>query len=186
LLAHLDRSGIAEIIAARVLDRVTPILETERLRLREFTHRDLDDLAAMVSDEEQMRFYRAVRTREDAAAWISRNLALYERHGYGMWLIEPTAATEFAGYCGIRPLELEGVSETEIGWHVSKSFWNRGIATEAARAVRDLARMSFGLERLTALVHPDNLASRRVAEKLGMQEVKTTVFEGEPTVIYVT
>ena len=164
---------------------MTQILETERLRLREFRSDDLDDLAAMVGDEDQMGFYPAVRTRDEAAAWLNRNLTLYAEHGIGIWLIESAADSAFAGYCGIRPLDLEGAAETEIGWHVKKTFWNRGVATEAASAARDVAFGRFARTRLVALIPPGHIASRRVAEKIGMREERTTVFEDEPAVIYV-
>lgn len=159
-------------------------LETERLRLREFRRDDLDDLAAMVADQDQMTFYPRVRTRAEASEWIGKNLALYERSGFGFWLVESRATSTFAGYCGIRPLDLDGADETEIGWHVRKTFWNEGIATEAATAVRDLALGALAVPRLVALVHPDHIASRRVAEKVGMRVERTTVFEGAPAVVY--
>jgi RimJ/RimL family protein N-acetyltransferase len=176
--------GAVDVRAPDPPDKMSPICETERSRLREFGHRDLDDLAAMVADEDQMTFYPRPRTRDDASAWIARNLALYEGHGYGFWLVESHPGSGFAGYCGIRPVALEGSPETEIGWHIHKRCWNRGIATEVATAVRDVAFGRFGVSRLVAIIHPDHAASRRVAEKIGMQEERTTVFEGEPTVIY--
>jgi RimJ/RimL family protein N-acetyltransferase len=100
-------------------------------------------------------------------------------------LIESRSTSEFLGYCGIRPLVLEGTPATEIGWHTKKTAWNRGIATEAAAAVRDLAFARFAQTRLVALIHPDHLASRRVAEKIGMREDATLVFDGDPYVTYV-
>ncbi|HEX7582661.1 MAG TPA: GNAT family N-acetyltransferase [Gaiellaceae bacterium] len=164
---------------------MTAILETRRLRLREFRRDDLDELAALVADEEQMRFYPGPRTRDEASAWIDRNLSLYEEQGFGFWLIESRSTSTFLGYCGIRPLVLEGASATEIGWHTKKTSWNRGIATEAAGGVRDLAFACFGQTRLVALIHPDHLASRRVAEKIGMREGAAIVFDGDPYVTYV-
>jgi RimJ/RimL family protein N-acetyltransferase len=160
------------------------ILETDRLRLREFGRDDLDDLAPMVADRDQMTFYPHARTRDEASAWIDRNLSFYRKQGYGFWVIETRAAASFAGYCGIRPLDLEGASEIEIGWHVRKTFWNQGIATEAAAAVRDLAFGRFAMARLVALIPPDHLASRRVAEKIGMRPGRHTVLEGYRAVIY--
>ena len=59
-----------------------PIVETERLRLREFSQTDLDELAAMVADADQMTFYPRPKTRGEASAWIDRNLDLYERYGF--------------------------------------------------------------------------------------------------------
>lgn len=161
------------------------ILETPRLRLREFADEDLDELAAMVGDAEQMRFYPRTRSRSDAAAWIVRNLRFYTQSGYGFWLIEGRAPPRFLGYCGIRPLELAGASTTEIGWHTTKTAWNRGIATEAAVAVRDAAFDRFERTELVALVPPHNLASRRVAEKIGMREEAQSVVEGVTYATYV-
>jgi RimJ/RimL family protein N-acetyltransferase len=169
--ARLDRS----IGQNRLLDRL--IAQTERLRLREFSERDLDELAAMVADEEQMRFYPRTKTRDEAAAWISRNLALYKECGFGLWHIASLASSCFLGYCGIRPLS--GTSEIEIGWHTKKTCWKQGIATEAATAVRDLAFRRFRLTRLVAVIHPDHAASRRVAEKIGMHYEKTTIVDDD-------
>ena len=89
-------------------------LETRRLRLRPFTRSDLDPLADMVADPEQMAFYPRPRTRAEASAWIDRNLDLYDRLGFGFWLIEAQSSV-FLGYCGIRPLEIDGSHETELG-----------------------------------------------------------------------
>lgn len=158
---------------------------SDRLRLREFRDDDLDVLAAMVGDAEQMTFYPRPKTRDEAAAWISRNLELYATHGFGTWLIEALPGSRFAGYCGIRPLELDGVGEMEIGWHVHKDFWNQGVATEAATLVCNAAATRFGVSRLIALVHPDHIASRRVAENVGMRPERATVLEGDyPAIVY--
>ena len=164
---------------------MTPILETHRLRVREFSRDDLDDLAAMVADEDQMTFYPRPKTREEASAWISRNLALYRERGFGSWLIESRATSAFLGYCGIRPLALEGAWVIEIGWHTKKTCWNQGVATEAATAARDLAFRRLGLLRLVAIIHPDHAASRRVAENIGMRGEETAVLDDDyPAVIY--
>ena len=165
--------------------RLTAILETRRLRLREFRPDDLDELAAMVADEEQMRFYPGPRTRDEAAAWIGRNLSFYGQHGFGFWLIESRTAPDFLGYCGIRPLVLEGRPETEIGWHTVKASWNQGIATEAAAGVCDAAFGRFAQTRLVALIDPDHLASRRVADKIGMQVEAAVVVDGDSYLTYV-
>ena len=165
---------------------MTEILKTRRLRLREFHRDDLDKLAAMVADEEQMRFYPQPRTRDEASAWIGLNLSLYEEYRFGFWLIESRPTSAFLGYCGIRPLLLENEPWTEIGWHTKKTSWNQGIATEAATAVRDLAVARFGQTRLVALIHPEHFASRRVAEKIGMREKGAILYDGDPYVTYIS
>jgi RimJ/RimL family protein N-acetyltransferase len=152
--------------------------------LRPFTTQDLDVVAAMVEDEEQMRFYPRPRTRDEASAWIERNLSLYEQYGYGIWFIESIDTSEFLGYCGVRPLKVDGVDETEIGWHTRKKYWGRGFATEAARGCRDLAFGRLGAERLIALIDPTNVASVRVAEKIGMRPHREAVVDDYACVIY--
>ena len=161
------------------------VLETSRIRLRPFTTRDLNVVAEMVEDEEQMRFYPRPRTRDEASAWIDRNLSLYEEHGYGIWFIESFETSEFLGYSGVRPIAVEGVDETEIGWHTRKKFWGQGFATEAAGACRDLAFERLGAQRLIALIDPTNAASVRVAEKIGMQPEREAVVDDYACVIYV-
>jgi Acetyltransferase (GNAT) domain len=80
-----------------------------------------------------------------------------------------------------------GVPEPEIGWHVRKAVWNQGIATEAATAGRDLASRRFDLLRLVAIIHRDHVASRRVAEKIGMRHERTMIIEDDyPAAIYAT
>ena len=159
-------------------------METKRLRLRPFGVDDLDVLAAMVADPDQMRFYPRPKTREEARKWIDWNLELYVRLGFGTWLLELRATDEFAGYCGIRPRDVDGSREMELAWHVKKTFWNTGVATEAAAAARERAFGALGLRRLVAVIHPHNLPSRRVAEKLGMAEEGQTTLDGEPVVVY--
>jgi RimJ/RimL family protein N-acetyltransferase len=167
------------------VDVASEPIASDRLRLREFRDDDLDVLAAMVGDVEQMTFYPRPKTREEAAAWIRLNTGLYATRGFGTWLIETLPGRRFAGYCGIRPLELDQVSEIEIGWHVHKHFWKQGIATDAAALVCDAAATRFGLERLVALVHPDHTASRRVAENVGMRRERMTVLEADyPAIVY--
>jgi RimJ/RimL family protein N-acetyltransferase len=162
------------------------IAETKRLRLREITVDDLDDLAALVADAEQMRFYPRPRTRDEASAWIERTRGAYREHGFGFWAVELRTRARFIGYCGIRPLMLERAAETELGWHIDKTYWNRGLATEAARAARDVAFGRFALRRLVAMIRSDNVPSCRVAEKIGLQREKLVAFEGDAYLIYAT
>jgi RimJ/RimL family protein N-acetyltransferase len=161
-----------------------PPLETARLTLREFRPDDLDGLAAMFADPEQMSFYARVRTRDEASEWLDAHLALYETCEYGLWAVVWRATTALAGYCGIRPLKLEGDAGTEIVWRVEKTLWNKAVATEAATAVRDLAGTRWAISRLVALIPPEHEASRRVAEKIGMRCEKTTVLDGERLAVY--
>lgn len=161
---------------------MTPILETARLRLREFARHDLDQLAEMVADEEQIRFYPRPRTEAEASASIERNLALYESLGFGFWLIE-SGISDFLGYCGIRPLTIDKSEEIEMGWHIRKAVWGQGIATEGAAACRDLAFTRFGIDRLVATIDPAHAASLRVATKIGMTTERQAVIDGWSCVV---
>lgn len=160
--------------------------ETPRVRLRRLRPSDIDAVAAMVADPEQMRFYPRPKSRDEVREWLAWNRALYEEHGFGTWYLESVPDNEFAGYCGIRPLILGGQAETELAWHVRKTHWNQGVATEAARASMQLGFDQFGLSRLVAIIHPDNLASRRVAQKLGMAEERSLIHDGEAIVVWRT
>ena len=154
---------------------MTTVMRTARVLLREFNAADLDVVAALMADKDQMSSYPRPRTREEALAWIERNLALYENYGFGFWLMEVVGGSEFLGYCGIRPRWIEGIEEIEMGWHTKKELWGQGLATEAATGCRDLAFTRFDIRRLVATIDADNAASLRVAEKIGMKFEKEAV-----------
>jgi RimJ/RimL family protein N-acetyltransferase len=158
--------------------------ETPRLRLRRLRSSDLDAVAAMVADPEQMRFYPRPKRRREVGEWLAWNLALYDEGGFGTWYLESAPDGAFTGYCGIRPLLLDGQREVELAWHVKKTHWNHGLATEAASMAVGLGFGAFGLSRLVAIIHPDNGASLRVAQKLGMAEERRLPHDGEPIVVH--
>lgn len=140
---------------------------TVRLRFRPMGHDDLEDMAALLGDPEVMAFYPRPKTRDEALQWIEWNLGGYRDHGHGLWIIE-TRDGEFLGDCGLTRQLVDGVQELEVGYHVRTAMQGRGYATEAAAACRDAAREHALAEELVAIIHPDNGASRRVAEKIGM------------------
>lgn len=154
------------------------------MRLRRLLLDDLEDVFAISSDPEQMRYYPRPKTRDEVSAWLDWNLSLYSRYGFGTWAVE--SGGEFAGYCGIRPVAVAGADEFELAWHIAKKHWNRGLGTEAATLARDLAFTEYGLTRLVALIHPDNAPSRKVADKLGMTEERQLTHDDAPTVVYVS
>ncbi len=145
-----------------------PTLETARLRLRPLRRSDLDAFAAVLGDPVGMSFYPHPFSRDESLDWIERDIARYERHGFGHLGIELRSTGELIGDCGPTILDVEGVAEVELGWHVRRDLWGRGYATEAAIATRDWMFDDRGLERLISLVRPENVPSCRVAEKIGM------------------
>lgn len=151
---------------------------TARLRFREMTEADLDAMAALLGDPAVMRFYPAPRTREQAAEWIAGNRRRYAQDGHGLWVIETLSEHSddggpgFVGDCGLTWQEVNGEPRLEVGYHVRADLWGRGYATEAAAACRDHARDALGHHELVAIIHPENSASRRVAEKIGLREAE--------------
>ncbi len=161
------------------------LVETERLRLRELTMDDVDNLQGIFSDPEAMRYYPSTFDIARTQQWIQWNLDSYQTNGYGLWALEDKHTGEFLGECGITVQNVEGTSEDEIGYHVLRKQWNKGYASEAAVACRDFAFSVLNKERLISWMIPDNLPSRRVAEKIGMTLEKEVVNNrGTDSVVY--
>jgi [ribosomal protein S5]-alanine N-acetyltransferase len=142
------------------------IVETTRLTLRELMPDDLEPLFEVLGDPIAMEHYPAPKTPEETAGWIAWARDSYKRNGFGLWAIERAADGAFLGDCGPMLQPVEGELLPEIGYHVVRREWNNGYATEAAIACRDLVLGQFGFERVVSIVAPENLASRRVAEKV--------------------
>lgn len=160
------------------------ILETERLRLREFVPADLDAVTLVLGDPETMRYYPQPFDRAGVAAWIERNRVRYHEHGYGLWALVLKSSGEVVGDCGLISQRVEEHDEVEVGYHVRKDLWNQGLATEAARACRDYGFQKLGVGRLISLIRPENIPSRRVAEKNGMTIWKEVVWADLTHLVY--
>jgi [ribosomal protein S5]-alanine N-acetyltransferase len=160
------------------------ILETSRLILRQFRPDDADSLAHVISDRETMRFYPVPYGRAGVEEWIARNLRRYSENGHGLWAMILKSNGELAGDCGLTVQNVDGVDEIEIGYHVRRDLWGQGLATEAACACRDLGFARLPVERLISLIRPENLQSRRVAEKNGMTVWKEVIWRHLPHLVY--
>ncbi|MGD0415312.1 MAG: GNAT family N-acetyltransferase [Terriglobales bacterium] len=165
------------------------ILQTPRLQLREFTPQDADALAQVISDPETMRYYPAPYDRAGVEQWIESNRRRYQDDGVGLWAMElkksqDSEVHKTIGDCGIILQQVEGERLYEIGYHLSRDFWGQGLATEAAIACRNWAFAHLKAERLISLIRPENLPSRRVAERNGMTIWKEVNWRGLPHYVY--
>ncbi|WP_026821194.1 GNAT family N-acetyltransferase [Arthrobacter castelli] len=145
--------------------------DTERLRFRAMAADDLDKIAALLGDPVVMTYYPEPKTRDHARAWIDWNQQNYAQHGHGLWMVE-THNGGFLGDCGLTWQEVNGRPMPEVGYHMRADVQGHGYATEAAAACRDFARESLGVTELVAITHPENVASQRVAEKIGMRFIE--------------
>jgi len=148
------------------------LIETERLRLREYTRDDFDALHAILSDPETMRHYPAPYDEDGTRRWIDWNLDNYAKLGFGLWAAELKETGEFIGDCGITIQKIDGELLPEIGYHVSKGHWRHGYAKEAARAVRDWGFRNTKYDALYSYMKYTNTASRATAASIGMKKVK--------------
>ena len=155
---------------------------TSRLTFRRMGVDDLDAMAGLLGDPVVMAHYPRPRTREEALAWIEWNRRGYARDGFGLWIIEDSSGG-FVGDCGLTWQHLEGTDELEVGYHVVAGRQGDGLGSEAAAACVEFAR-SRGVERVIAIIRPDNVASRRVAEKIGLRLDRESVMHGLEVVVY--
>ena len=168
-------------------DESTFVLETDRVILRHLVPDDLDPLARIQSDPEVMRYFPSgPRSREETRRDLERCMALQVEHGYSLWAAIDKQSGELVGRCGLLPQALQGREEVEIAYLLARSRWGLGLGSEVARAIRDLGFGRFGLERLVSIIHRDNLASRRVAEKTGLRPERMIQFMNHRCWLYVT
>ena len=160
------------------------ILETPRLHLREFVPEDADALALVVSDAETMRYYPSPMDRAGVEEWIARNRRRYVQNGHGLWAMELKSTGEFLGDCGVTVQLVDAVEELEIGYHLRRDRWGNGYATEAAQACRDWVFANRDVDHVISLIRPENMPSRRVAERNGMTIWKETMYRDLPHCVY--
>jgi RimJ/RimL family protein N-acetyltransferase len=168
---------------ARTESHITMQLQTQRLILRPFRADDLDPLAELMANPDFMRFSLAPYTREQTQAILQKFLSGNEAGLPSPFAVILRGNPAVLGYCGFLH-HPEVPDDVEIGYRLDSAYWNCGLITEAARAVRDHAFIDLKLPRVISLVHPDNIPSRRVAEKIGMTVEKQITFRGFPTNVF--
>jgi RimJ/RimL family protein N-acetyltransferase len=149
--------------------RQGPALDTERLELRWLTADDASIMLAVWNDPAFIRYVgdRGVRTLSQARAAIAAGpLRLYAEYGYGPFRMRLREDGVDVGICGL--FRREGLDEPDIGFAILPDHCRRGFGYEASVAVLDHARDALGLSAVTAIVSPQNEASIRLLEKLGM------------------
>jgi len=160
------------------------ILETSRLTLRRLRREDADAVFAIIGDDVAMQYYPKTFNRRDANEWIERNLRRYAEYGHGLFAVTLKGDDEMIGDCGIIRQTVEGLLQLEVGYHFRRDQWGHGYATEAARACMGLALHGLGAKKVISLIRPENMPSRRVAERNGMQVEKQVAHAGLPHLVY--
>ena len=126
-------------------------------------------MIAVFGDPDVMRFGDGPHSVDWIRRWIEHTMERYDLWEFGPWAVVLRESETVIGYCGLfRFDDINGQPEVELGYRIAREYWDRGLATETATAVRDMSFDQFGLERLISLIDPDNRRSIRVAEKLGM------------------
>lgn len=153
---------------------------TERLRLRRFRAGDAEAYAAINADPLVVRYLGGEIDQAASDAQLARIMAHWDEHGLGLWAAELRGGGRMIGFVGLSvpgflPAVLPAV---EVGWRLASDVWSRGFATEGGRAAIEWGFGGLGLDRIISIIDPDNIASLRVAEKLGMRPGRDEVHPG--------
>jgi RimJ/RimL family protein N-acetyltransferase len=174
---------------------VDPLIEprpgdvlTERLLLRGWSERDEQQLLAMSTDSEVMRYFLRVMSAEEARTFVRRQRRLLEAGRPGLFAVETREDGRFVGFVGLAEPRFEAAFTpcVEIGWRLTRGAWGKGYATEAGRAVLAHAFGTLGLDEVVSFTAALNLPSQAVMRRLGMHAERDEDFdhpslpEGDP------
>lgn len=146
-------------------------IETERLIIRPFEDKDLDENHKQIYGSEEVMRYLGdgkIRTKEESERSMNRFVEYDREHGFSIWAVVDKESQRFLGHCGL--IHLRNDPETvELAYAFGKPYWGKGIATEAARACLRYGFEVAKLDRIIGLTYPENKSSQHVLEKIGMQ-----------------
>jgi len=161
---------------------VIPVLETERLVLREWREDDFEPFAAVYADPRDARFIGGVHSRDDAWRRMASYLGHWVLRGFGHWVLADKATAEFVGWAGL--WSPEGFPGREVAWTILPPMRGRGLAQEAGRRARAFAYETLGWETVISLIDVENRPSIRVAERLGATFERVVPFRGADCAIF--
>lgn len=167
-------------------DASIPTIETARLRLRPLTLADKPVYAEMRADPEVVRFLSGgealIPFAEEIAESRLRTFAEDYRHGFGVWAVEEKATGRFVGQAGLRKVDRN--EDVEVLYAFVRDAWGKGYAREAARASLEFGFETAALPRIVAFVIPENRASARVLEAVGMRPIGEMTYNDFPVLGY--
>lgn len=163
---------------------MTKILETPRLYLREMTPEDAEHAYILNSDPEVLRYTGddPFESVEEACEFLV-NYESYKRYGLGRWGVILKETGEYLGWCGLK--YTPELDEFDIGYRFMKKFWGFGYATEAAAACLELGFNQLGIKTIVGRAMPENDASVRVLEKIGLTYLENRITDGTEDVVYI-
>ncbi|MGX2946465.1 GNAT family N-acetyltransferase [Enterococcus alishanensis] len=147
------------------------MIETQRLILREMSQADLPDLKAMLQNPKVMYAYEHDFTDKDAQEWLDRQRRRYYTDGFGLWAMVLKETGEMIGQAGLSLQAYQEDQVLEIGYLLKENAWHHGYAREAAEACKGYAFEVLQQDQVCSIIHPDNHASIKVAESIGMTKL---------------
>ena len=160
-MSQSDRSG-----------KIKPmnVIETERLILRQLTVADAEDLYNIYSNPLTMQFMgKGSASVEETSGNIQKHIEnYYNLYGFGLWAAVLRENNRLIGRCGLLYQEIDGTKDLELAYLLDSKYWGKGLATEAAQSIVRIGFDRYKFNRIIAVINPQNTASIRVAEKVGM------------------
>jgi ribosomal-protein-alanine N-acetyltransferase len=155
------------------------IIETDRIFLRPFCIKDIEPFAKICANPNVMRYIGDGKpvSLDIISKKIPEWIELYEKQKYGLMALVSKETNELIGFCGFLHQIIDGDEYIELGYRLDEAYWGKGIATEAAVAVRDYAFNVLEIPLLISIINHQNNASKRVAKKVGMKLMKQTNFK---------
>lgn len=155
------------------------IIETDRIFLRPFCIADIEAFSKICANPNVMRYIGDGKPVSLAviAEKIPEWIELYEKQKYGLMALVLKETNELIGFCGLIHQTVDGEAFIELGYRLDEAYWGKGIATEAAMAVRDYAFNELNIPMLISIMHHQNAPSKRVAKRIGMEFMKQANFK---------
>lgn len=144
------------------------IIETKRLGLRKITKDDSEKLAIFLKDIDVMYAWEHEFSDEEITEWVDKNLIRYEKDGFSYFIGIEKETKQIIGVIGPLVEEIDGQSYIGIAYIINKEFWGKGYAYEGAQACIEYVFRELNVDKVIAQIRPNNMASRKVAERLGM------------------
>ena len=153
-----------------------PTILTENLCLRPFTQSDANTMHKILNGKDVLKYFPGTQTPtlEKVERMIGRLLTHWQEKGYGLWAVELRSTGKLLGRCGLQ--YIPETDEVEIDFILDRHYWGRGFATEAGQAALQYGFNDLGLSMIVGIVHPENRASQRVLEKVGLQFIEETEY----------